>query len=203
MRRISRRSSGALLLGIVAACGCSMAYLPGTENMKRAAIVDGAPCGVAERLPAAVSPDSMDGGIGVRVGYLLPVSEDQDDYEGAVAVGVCYAGVMKRLPYEIGVDFAQVNTEAGIDEATIYSLRCDVFFSRWNAYSGPNTYLLGGFGVDFASPDAGDSEFAGILKLGGGLAMAQNRFDIRATYGITIGSDNIGGLVGVSVGHQF
>jgi hypothetical protein len=203
MRVISRLASGTFLCGLLAACGCTTAHVPVVTEGEALRVVAEAPSDVARGFAAVVPSTAMGGRMGARVGYVLPVAEDLDDYAGSVEVGAYYAGVLKRLPYEIGFDAAWIETDAGGDKAGLYTLRFDTFFAGTGAYSGPMYYFLGGLGASLATPDVGDSELAGSVNLGFGIAMSDNRFDMRASYSVMLGSDNINGLVIAGVGMHF
>jgi len=161
----------------------------------------------------AVTPEPEAGGpkgFGIRGGAIMPSVGSTEEYASGTAFGAFwrpYRGHAK-LGYEIGVSYGSAQSISGNSESTLITGSADalVRLAGGNG-SGYSVYALGGVG--FVREDAthtvlGEtSATAAVVDLGLGATFAAHRFDVRAAYSLLAGSENVEGLMGVTMGYVF
>ncbi len=144
------------------------------------------------------------------MGVLIPTGAAVQDYSASILFGGYYLGCMERMPFEIGVDLAWIDSKDGSVEAMLYPIRFDCLFSfsKWNAFHPqPDVYgVVGLQAIPDSAASAGggsESEVAGGLNLGVGLLWPKTGWDARLTYSMMMGSDNIKGLLMITGAFDF
>jgi len=153
------------------------------------------------RLP--LDSPSAPGGLGVRVGFMLPGSGSATEYESSAFLGLQYQmrkSDSSRLSLELGIDYASSDAGTGDSSSTLTSGRADVLF---RVGGGGNLYLLSGLGGLFESSDVSGSSKAGLLDVGAGMCLAGGKVDVRLTHAVLLGGDNVSGMTLLSAGYQF
>lgn len=142
-------------------------------------------------------------GIGLRAGYLLPAGADVSRYAGAFSLGATYTIAPKesRTSYELGLDVAGSDEEAGGSSSSLVFLRAAALYSPLSP-GGP-LYLLGGASLLLESVAGGEasSNSAGAIDLG--LGGRFGAIDARLAYLVYVGSLNVKGALALSVGYTF
>lgn len=158
--------------------------------------------------PEPVGPGARElNGFGVRLGYISPGGGDEEDFSGAMTYGLYYrpGSAESRLGFEFGLDLGSSDSESGTAEAGLVMVSVAALY-RMNG--GKSFYLLGGGKIVSEKVEDGtfgtdDSTLGGTLDFGAGTVLAQGRVDVRATYSILLGSDNVPGAASLLVGYSF
>lgn len=146
-------------------------------------------------------------GFGVRLGYVAPGGGDVEDFSGGVTYGLYYrpGSAESRLGFEFGLDLGSSDSEPTEAESSLVMVSAAALL-RMNG--GKSFYVLGGGRivrekVEDGASGADDSALGGTLDLGAGTVLAQGRVDVRATYSILLGSENVPGAANLVVGYSF
>lgn len=140
---------------------------------------------------------------GIFAGYWLPMSGDDEDFDGALMIGGHWRTriVSHRLHAELTLEGAQLESDNGLEESLLLEGHAQAIFNFT-----PMLFASAGTGLLFEQTDDSDygssSAAGGTLNLGAG-ALIANRYDLRAGYKVLLGSDNIDGLLSVSLGIRF
>ena len=143
-------------------------------------------------------------GLAARVGYAVPATGGQEDFAGGTSAGVHYRTAKDdaALGFEFGVDLLTSNS--GWTEAT-----SNLLFAGAAALYRPKRegilYVLGGGRLVSEQTDVATDAVAvaAALDIGAGASFAGGTMDVRATYSILLGSDNVPGFTSVAVGYAF
>lgn len=142
------------------------------------------------------------GGLGVRVGLMLPGSGAATEYESSPFFGLQYrmGGDSSKLSLELGLDYTSSDAGTAEGSSTLTSGRADVLF---HIGGGGGPYLLSGLGALFESSDASGSGKAGLLDVGAGMVFIGGKLDVRLTHAVLLGGDNVSGMTLLSTAYRF
>jgi len=140
------------------------------------------------------------GGMGVRVGYLLPAPGAVGDFSSNAFLGVQYSLGKKesRVSLELGVELASSEAQAVDSTSTLTTGRADILLHM----GGSGLYLLSGLGSLIEDSEVAGSRTAGLLDLGAGMAIGE-KLDVRLTHAVLLNGDNVNGLTQVSTAYRF
>ena len=174
------------------------------------------PAAQPERLSKATYQDRHEGAapkdpfVHARAGWLLPVGA-KEDFDLTWLIGAAYIGrafESDGLLYEIGVDLAQ--PESGSVKTTLFMLRADALYRPvemrlW----GNKPYVLGGYQIiqdrstQRASGRSSDTAVTHALDMGVGLSGAARPWDVRLSYALFLGTENVKGQFLLTAGLDF
>ena len=167
------------------------------------AVVESEPIEVKEEAPRERAPI----GLGVRAGALLPGAGEKENYSSGLLVGLFWRPGLNgsRLGFELGVRFGQVGSDSGVEESAVLEGTADAL---WHMARNEtlSVYAVGGLSLvaeQVKHEELGTSSNLGsALNLGAG-ATVESGLDVRVTYLLLLGSENVGGALGASLGYMF
>jgi hypothetical protein len=170
-----------------------------TRPMDTVGAVADTPLPIA-RIPLDSAPAR--GGLGVRVGFMLPGSGTATEYESSPFFGLQYRmrGDSSKFSLELGLDYTSSDAESAGSSSTLTSGRADVLFHMGK--SG-GLYLLSGLGALLESSDVSGSSKAGLLDVGAGMVFVGGKLDVRLTHAMLLGGDNVSGMTLLSTAYHF
>ncbi len=130
---------------------------------------------------------------GLRGGYLVPMSEKQADWDPTVLYGAFVRMLPRGQEYELGVDVSLADSETGEISSTLVAVRVDRIFARGRS-SG--AYFLGGGQIlveeaENKTLDMTKTMWAANVNVGAGARALGKRLDLRGTYSLVLGSENV------------
>jgi len=196
--------------------GGAVLFLPGAgeeaagpddfvEEAEGPAPVEPEPARPAEP-PKEEPPERRAIGLGVRAGAMLPGTGKKEDYLTGLMLGLFWRPGRNgsRLGYELELAYRQGESESGLEQRRLIAGHANGLwhFARNEVLSA---YALGGLGL--VSETVEDEELGTSSTLGSsmdfGVGVTVSGVDARVTYSILLGSENVGGAFGASLGYVF
>jgi len=154
---------------------------------------------LGERGSATLAP-----GMGLHLGYAAPAAGDMETFLGGPTAGVFYRSMRERARtgYEFGLDVVSSDSGDVNASATLLFAGASALF-RTKAEG--KFYVLGGgrLVTEWVDTEEDTGAIATALDVGGGMALAGGKMDLRATYSILLGSGNVPGFGAVRLGYAF
>lgn len=136
--------------------------------------------------------------IGVQVGSLDFSDADVDEYQPTSAIGVTYTK-RGKITTEASFLTSSVESSDGNVTGSLNMVNFNYLFSNWSSRGyAPSIYGFSGGMLALS-----DGEMATGINLGGGLASLKARFDLRFTFSLLFGSENIQSFNMFSAGYRF
>lgn len=131
---------------------------------------------------------------GIRGGYVMPMNEKRAEWAPMILYGAFVRTFPRGSEYEVGVDVSLA--ESVEIDSTLVTLRVDRILSRGG---GSGLYLVGG---GHAFMEQAESKTFDLTRrmwtfnvnAGAGVRTLGLRLDLRGTYSLILGSDNVQGV---------
>ena len=138
---------------------------------------------------------------------LAPNGDSRGGYDSGFAAGVFWRPNRNgaRLGYELVLGFGQSKAESGVESSTLLQGQAN---AHWQLVRGRSydVYALGGLSLLSEQVDddqlSDTSNTGSALDIGAG-ATFSGRYDVRMSYSILLGSDNVDGVISAAFGVMF
>ena len=162
-----------------------------------------------EPAPVAPPPKAREWRLGLRAGLFL-TGPSKADWDPGFCMGAFYRGApQKRLVYELGLDYAGIESADGSTASGLMFFRGEALFGTWNSEEKATSFyvLAGAQGIseraDLTGSGGAETRMGAGINLGLGMGSVKGTWDVRTVYSVLLGSDNAEGDVLVAAGFSF